>query len=113
MARRVIYDDADCIISIGSNCQMLLGLSTSIDMTIYHVKLNNNTLKVTTAILITGQKKVWDYIVNTLPLPPTVPNNKMNGYYFPKTPLYPIFDKLNDPTCQFNKMIYYLVQGLL
>ena len=93
VARRVICGDADCIVSIDSDYQMLLGSSTPNDITIRHIILNNSTLKIRTAVLVTGQKKVRDWIAEVLPTADNKP-------YFPKAPPCPIFDKLNDPTCR-------------
>ena len=55
VARRVICGDADCIVSIDSDYQMLLGSSTPTDMTIRHVTLNDSTFKIKSAVVVTGQ----------------------------------------------------------
>ena len=65
-------------------------------MIIHHVKLNNNTLKLTKAVLVTGQQKVQYWIVGVL----LVVDTSVNDYYFPKAPLYPIFDELSDLVCR-------------
>ena len=60
MARRVIYGAADCIVSVDSDYQMLLGSSTPTDITIRHGTLNNSTLKMRSAVLVgtsNGTKK--------------------------------------------------------
>jgi len=96
VARCVICGDADCIISIDSDYPMLLGSSTPKDMTIRHLKLSNNTLKLTKAVLVTSQQNIQDWIAGVLP----VVDTSVNDYYFPKTPSYPIFDELSDPVCR-------------
>lgn len=100
MACRVIYGDTKCIISIDSDYQMLPESSTKIDMTIHHGTLHNNILKIRSGTLVTRQKKVWDLIVDTLALRTTINDDKKNDYYFPKVPLYLIFDELSDPVCR-------------
>ena len=56
------------------------------------MKLNSNLLKVTTAILVTGQQSIRNWIIGVLPV--------IDEPYFPKVPSFPIFDSLSDPACR-------------
>ena len=80
MAHNVICGDLGCIISIDSEYQILLGSSTPTYMTIRNVKLNNNTLKLTKVVLVTGQQKIQYMIAGVL----LVVDTSVNDYYFPK-----------------------------
>ena len=87
VARRVICGDADCIMSIDSDYQMLLGSSTPTDMIIRHVKLDNNTLEIKSAVLVMLQQRIQDWLIGILPVVDANP-------YFPKEPPFSIFDAL-------------------
>ena len=94
VAWHVICSDADCIVSIDSDYQMLLGSSTPTDMTIRQVTLNNSSLQIKSMVVVTGQQRIQDWIICVLPV---VDDDKP---YFPRVPPFPIFDALSDPACR-------------
>ena len=71
---------------------MYLGSLVPSDMMIRYPKLNNMILGLTSAEFVTGQQNIRDWIDSKLC------KIKLNKY-FTKTPLFPVFDGLNNLIC--------------
>ena len=101
IARRVIWKEADAIISGDSDFPMYIG-TASCDLMVGSVKLDIGSLSLRSAKFVTGQDSVQKWIHQTLQskittdIFPSSPDGKNNKH----TPSCPVFDAIDDPMCR-------------